>query len=263
MLGRSGRLRFALPLALGVLLAPQDRAHAQVTAEVELQSDYRTRGYSLSDERPTATVHLGYDDLSGFYLGGSLSGIWTHGEPRLLAASGYLGYAARLNRSLSADAGIVQTHYGPSNPFGRAVDYTEFYAGISSTNLSSHLFYSPDYYGLGLALYEQGKMEEAIRSFRKAIELDPTDPEAYHNRGQVYYEQDQYDLAVADYTRAIELDPDYATAFANRGLAHYRKGALAAALDDLLRAETLLPAGSAQRSKARDAIAEVERLHRP
>lgn len=186
MLGNSGRLRFALPLALAVLLAPQDRAHAQVTAEIDLQSDYRTRGYSLSDERPTATVHLGYDDLSGFYLGGSLSGIWAHGEPRLLAASGYLGYAARLNRSLSADAGIVQTHYGPSNPFGRAVDYTEFYAGISSANLSSHLFYSPDYYGTGLAtLYGQvqGSVELApsLRLNAHAGHLQYLEQPAYYS----------------------------------------------------------------------------------
>lgn len=156
MAGDYGRFRVALTLALAGLILPEGPAGAQATAEVELQSDYRARGYSLSDERPAATVNLGYDDLSGFYLGGSLSGSWARGEPRLLAARGYAGYAVRLNRGLSADAGIIQTHFGPSNAFGRAIDYTEFYAGISSANLSSHVFYSPDYYGTGHAtLYGQ------------------------------------------------------------------------------------------------------------
>jgi uncharacterized protein (TIGR02001 family) len=151
-----GRLCLVLSLVLAGVILPQDRAHAQVTAEIELQSDYRTRGYSLSDERPVATVNLGYDDLSGFYLGGSLSGVWAEGEPQLFAVRGYAGYALRLNRGLSADAGVIQTHYGASNTFGRAIDYTEFYAGVSSAHLSSHLFYSPDYYGTGHAtLYGQ------------------------------------------------------------------------------------------------------------
>ena len=138
-----------MPLALVGLGLPHDRAGAQATVEIELQSDYRTRGYSLSDERPVATVNLGYDDASGFYLGGSLTGSWMREQPRLLAARGYAGYAVRLNRGLAADAGIIQTHFGPSNPFGRAIDYTEFYAGVSSASISAHVFYSPDYYGTG------------------------------------------------------------------------------------------------------------------
>lgn len=166
MPGNTGRLCLALPLALAGLILPQDRARAQVTAEIELQSDSRTRGYSLSDERPVATVNLGYDDSSGFYLGGSLSGLWSQGEPRLLAARAYIGYAARLNRGVSADAGIIQTHYGRSNVFGRAIDYTEFYAGVSSANISSHVFYSPDYYGRGHAtLYGQ---------IEGSVELEPS-----------------------------------------------------------------------------------------
>lgn len=168
MAANLGRLCLALPLALAALtLAPPlAPAHAQVTAEVELQTDYRTRGYSLSDERPVATASVGYDHLSGFYLGGSLTGVWADDEPRLLTAQGYAGYAFRLSPDLAADAGVVQTHYGSANSFGRSIDYTEFYAGVSGANLSSHLFYSPDYYGLGLAtLYGQveGSVELAPR----------------------------------------------------------------------------------------------------
>lgn len=156
MPGRFDKPSLALTLALAALSLHHPGAHAQTATEIELQSDYRTRGYSLSDERPTATASVGYDDPSGVYLGGSLTGMWSQGEPRLLAAQGYAGYATRLGRGLSADAGIVQTHYGAANAFGRRIDYTEFYAGVSSGNVSSHLFYSPDYYGLGLAtLYGQ------------------------------------------------------------------------------------------------------------
>jgi uncharacterized protein (TIGR02001 family) len=179
-----GRRRVALPLALIALILPQDRARAQVTAEIELQSDYRTRGYSLSDERAVATVNLGYDDLSGVYLGGALSGLWSHGQPRLLAARGYVGYAARLNRSVSADAGVIQTHYGASSMFGRAIDYTEFYAGVSSAGVSSHVFYSPDYYGTGQAtIYAQ---------IEGGVELDPALSLSGHLGHLEYLEQPPY-----------------------------------------------------------------------
>ncbi|HSM19569.1 MAG TPA: tetratricopeptide repeat protein, partial [Hyphomicrobiales bacterium] len=99
--------------------------------------------------------------------------------------------------------------------------------------------------------------------YDQAIANNPSDAEAHNNRGLAHARSGNLDEALADYDRAIEIDPDYAEAYNNRGLAHYRKGALGPALDDLTRAETLLPAGSPQRSKARDAIAEVERLHRP
>lgn len=181
-----GRLCFALPLVLAGVILPQDRVRAQVTAELELQSDYRTRGYSLSDERPVATVNLGYDDLSGFYLGGSLSGVWSQGRPQPFAARGYVGYALRLNRSLSADAGVIQTHYGPSNTFGRSIDHTEFYVGVSSANISSHVFYSPDYYGTGHAtLY--GQIEGNVELLPALVlnahlgHLEYLDQPAYYN----------------------------------------------------------------------------------
>ena len=182
--GRYRRLCFAFPLVLAGGLLPGDSVRAQVTAEIELQSDYRTRGYSLSDERPVATVNLGYDDPSGFYLGGSLSGLWSQGELRLFAARGYAGYALRLNRSLAADAGIVQTHYGPSNAFGRTIDHTEFYVGVSSANLSSHAFYSPDYYSTGhAALYGQ---------IEGNIELDPALSLSAHLGHLEYLDQPAY-----------------------------------------------------------------------
>lgn len=181
-----GRLGLALSLALAGVIPSHDRARAQVTAEIELQSDYRTRGYSVSDERPVATVNVGYDDLSGVYLGGSLSGVWAEGEPQLFAARGYAGYALRLNRGLSADAGVIQTHYGASNTFGRAIDYTEFYVGVSSATFSSHLFYSPDYYDSGYAtLYGQveGSVElaPALILSAHAGHLEYLDQPAYYS----------------------------------------------------------------------------------
>ena len=43
-------------------------ASAQVAVEAALQTDHRIRGYSVSDEEPSASVSFSYDDPSGAYV---------------------------------------------------------------------------------------------------------------------------------------------------------------------------------------------------
>jgi len=76
-------------------------------------------------------------------------------------------------------------------------------------------------YERGCDLLDEGKTEEAIAEFSKAIELDPDYAPAYNNRGDAYSEKGQHDVAIADYDKAIELDPNYAEAYNNRGEAYF------------------------------------------
>lgn len=161
---RIGRVFAGFAGAVAAAIAPGGPAGAQVSTELTLQSDYRVRGYSLSDEKPALTLTVGYDDRSGFFAGGAATAIWADGSPRLLGAFGYVGYAVRLSRTVSADGGILQTRYTDDAAFGRTIDYTEMFVGISTPPLSAHLFFSPDYYETGLAsLYGQvrGSLEIA------------------------------------------------------------------------------------------------------
>ena len=118
---------------------------AQVAVEVGVQSDYRYRGFSLTDRYPVATVAVSYDDPSGAYLGGNLVGTFDDGEPELVAVQGTVGYATRLTSELSIDAGVSHTEYG-SYVLGRDVNYTELYIGLASRNVTARVRYSPDYY---------------------------------------------------------------------------------------------------------------------
>jgi len=65
---------------------------------------------------------------------------------------------------------------------------------------------------LGAALRAQGKPEEAVMSYRRALSLAPDYAEAHNNLGNVLLELGRLDEAVASYQRAVTLRPDYAEA---------------------------------------------------
>ncbi len=53
------------------------------------------------------------------------------------------------------------------------------------------------------------RYEEARRELEKAIELEPLNVEAYHNRAVIYEREGRPDLAVADYERSLRYQPQY------------------------------------------------------
>ena len=91
------------------------------------------------------------------------------------------------------------------------------------------------YNNLGVGEYQKENYDKAISYFNKAIELDPNNAVAYHNRGLVYFKiasyfnTEPFYKAISDFSKAIELDPNYVDAYYNRGLAynnlfhHYQK----------------------------------------
>ena len=80
------------------------------------------------------------------------------------------------------------------------------------------------YKHLGIAEYEKGNYQEAIKHYDNGVKSTPDDACLFNNRGLAYYSLEQYDKSFADYTKAIELRPDFVDAYYNRGLAHFRKG---------------------------------------
>jgi tetratricopeptide (TPR) repeat protein len=73
---------------------------------------------------------------------------------------------------------------------------------------------------LGTALSAEGKSEEAIDHYNKALRITPDYAGVYNNRGNAYAKLGQYQLAFEDYNQAIRLKPDYADAYYNWGYAY-------------------------------------------
>ncbi len=110
------------------------------------------------------TASLSYDASSGFYASAFAVGALEEGSdhPVLLGAIGNVGYAKRLSPGLSIDGGVVDSEY-PNRLGGYgATRYTELYLGLLTHNLSTRLYYSPNYYTPGQhTLY--GEVDGSIR----------------------------------------------------------------------------------------------------
>ena len=92
------------------------------------------------------------------------------------------------------------------------------------------------YNNRGIAHIKQDKLEQAIVSFSKAIELDPDYVNAYCNRGAVYYYKGEYEKAIIDYNKAIELNQRHVITYNNRGVAYDNKDEQEKAIGDFTRA---------------------------
>ncbi|MBI4866153.1 MAG: tetratricopeptide repeat protein [Candidatus Wallbacteria bacterium] len=77
---------------------------------------------------------------------------------------------------------------------------------------------------LGHAYERKGNDDAAIKEYQRAIQLDPKYPLAYNNLGTVYERKGRSVEAMALYRKAIELKPDYANAFYNLGVLYGRAG---------------------------------------
>jgi tetratricopeptide (TPR) repeat protein len=67
-------------------------------------------------------------------------------------------------------------------------------------------------------LLARGNADEAILHYREVLRLDPDVPLAHNNYGAALSQQRRFDEAIGAYRRALELDPEYSSAHYNLAL---------------------------------------------
>ncbi len=77
---------------------------------------------------------------------------------------------------------------------------------------------------LGVQLLRQGRAEEAIVEFHKAVALDPGFAAARLNLAYVYDGKGQIEEAIAEYLKAVEIEPQNLFAYNNLGVLYSKKG---------------------------------------
>lgn len=100
--------------------------------------------------------------------------------------------------------------------------------------LSIYPKYAGIYHNLGTALRDKGMIEEAINAFTKALSLNPNYLDAYYNLGVALYDLGKIDEAIEAFHKAIALNPNYADIYYNLGIALQNGGKV----DDAIEAYT-------------------------
>ena len=113
---------------------------------------------------------------------------------------------------------------------------------------------------LGRAYQDQGRLEEAIGKYKKAIELYPGDYKAYHNLGVIHAGQGALREAVANYKSAIAINPAFIDAQFNLANIYHNQGLLEEAVDQYRKVTELDPADFEARNNLGVAYARQGKL---
>ncbi|MBK4729794.1 tetratricopeptide repeat protein, partial [Oxynema sp. CENA135] len=82
----------------------------------------------------------------------------------------------------------------------------------------------------GNTAQSESRYEDAERTWRRVLEIDPNNAYAYIGLGNALYLQRKLEEAISAYRRAIELNPQFAAAYNNLGIALYDQGKLEEAI---------------------------------
>ncbi len=94
---------------------------------------------------------------------------------------------------------------------------------------------------LGNAYTKLGQYQLAVKNYNQAIRIDSSYANAYNNRGTAYSGLGLKDRAIEDHNTAIRLKPDYADAYYNRGIVFMESGQYQNAVNDFSKAIQLQP----------------------
>jgi len=99
-----------------------------------------------------------------------------------------------------------------------------------------------EFFARGVSLEEDpGTQTEAIDSYKKCVDLDPSHAAAYINLGTLFYNRHDYVQAESYYRKAIDVDPRYALAYFDLGNVLDETGRLPDAISAYQSAISLAP----------------------
>jgi serine/threonine-protein kinase len=124
-----------------------------------------------------------------------------------------------------------------TNHFERPAEAVRFLTAAVTARPASAMAHS----NLGIALYKQGKLDEAVVCCRRAIALDPGRAHSHNSLGVVLAKQGKQAEAIAAYREALRLDPQFAHAHGNLANALSREGKLDEAIALMRKALRLDP----------------------
>ncbi|MGK0439752.1 MAG: hypothetical protein ACJATK_002716, partial [Paracoccaceae bacterium] len=126
------------------ILASSNLASAgDIEANVALATDYVFRGFSQTNEDPAISGGFDYAFDNGFSVGTWASNV-NFGDNTSTELDLYAGYGFEVSEGVTIDLSYIYFVY-PGETDG--LNYSEFVASVSFSDISLGLVYSPDYFG--------------------------------------------------------------------------------------------------------------------
>jgi len=101
--------------------------------------------------------------------------------------------------------------------------------------------YAEVHYNLGVTFQELGQLDAAVKSYEQALAIKPSNANAHNNLGFTLQELGQLDAAVKSYEKALAINPDFADACNNLGITLRKLGQLDAAVKSYEKALAIKP----------------------
>lgn len=118
-----------------------------------------------------------------------------------------------------------------------------------------------EYFMRATLLSINGKTDESLADFSKAIELNPRFVRAYGKRGDIYFDKNQLDLSLAELTKCIDINPQYIYPYYMRGLIYHTQQKYDQAIAEYSKSIKLNPARSSSSYFNRAVIYKLQRKY--
>ena len=156
---------FSLCIFILVIFAPI-RAGAEISSELEVKSDDRFRGRSLSAGNPVVNVDVSIDTVSGIYSGGSATFILaSQNRTGFKGVDAHIGFATHIDENVTVDIGVAGYIFTERYSGNTNDQYAEAYIGLSVDRFAVYVHYTPNYFDKNIpVLYADVNYSRSIGS---------------------------------------------------------------------------------------------------
>ena len=150
---------------------------------------------------------------------------------------------------LDTEGMIVKVYQGPIDP-RRLIEDVESAPATSAARILKAIPFKGELYQgafhrndftYGVALFQQGYLQQAMESFLEVVAAKPDDPDAYYNLGTLSLQKNDFPAAQTYLERALKLRPNYPEALNNLGMMAAQKGNAEEAIQDFQQSLLLRP----------------------
>jgi len=103
---------------------------------------------------------------------------------------------------------------------------TKWFMSFASLNTATNIQLAKYYNDLAEIEVKQGKLNEALAEFNKAIDVKTTSEVPFYNRGCLYIKLGNFDLAIKDLLKVIKMSPKFAPAYNDLGFIYAHQNQL-------------------------------------